>query len=109
MKSYYFEGYSDDSFGEYGVSNIDHDNCASGEPIKFRMLDRKDPDLGFFVTGQYSPSNSACWSISIEPVTESHIPPWPVTVRPAKSGYSMHVGIEAPDDVVIECLEEEAE
>ena len=29
-KKYIFEGYSDDTFGEYGISNIDHDDCGSG-------------------------------------------------------------------------------
>ena len=28
-----FEGYSDDTFGEYGVTNDDYDNSASGKPI----------------------------------------------------------------------------
>lgn len=34
MKTLKFEGYSDDTFGEYGVTNQDVDNCATMEPIQ---------------------------------------------------------------------------
>lgn len=34
MHTLKFHGYSDDTFGEYGVTNQDCDNCASGMPIQ---------------------------------------------------------------------------
>jgi len=37
MQEFKFEGCSDDTFGEYGVTNDDYDNCASGEPIRFQL------------------------------------------------------------------------
>ncbi len=34
MRKLRFEGYSDDTFGEYGLTGDDVDNCASLEPIQ---------------------------------------------------------------------------
>ena len=34
MKTLRFQGYSDDTFGEYGVTNQDVDNCGSCKPIQ---------------------------------------------------------------------------
>lgn len=34
MKTLKFMGYSDDTFGEYGVTNEDVDNCGRGNPIQ---------------------------------------------------------------------------
>lgn len=34
MRTLRFEGYGDDTFGEYGLTRDDVDNCASGTPIQ---------------------------------------------------------------------------
>jgi hypothetical protein len=39
MPTLRFEGYSDDTFGEYAHTNNDYDNCASGESIEFLVED----------------------------------------------------------------------
>ena len=34
MRTLKFHGYGDDTFGEYGVTNQDCDNCANEKPIQ---------------------------------------------------------------------------
>ena len=48
MKTLKFMGYSDDTFGEYGVTNDDIDNCGSGDPIQCVI---EAGDTALIVTG----------------------------------------------------------
>jgi hypothetical protein len=34
MKTLKFHGYGDDTFGEYGITGQDRDNCANEKPIQ---------------------------------------------------------------------------
>ena len=75
MQRMRFEGNSDDTFGEYSLINEDHDNCASGGVIAWKVTERtsifSDDDVsGMIVCGQYSgdswPSDmEATWLIGI--------------------------------------------
>jgi hypothetical protein len=56
MKTLRFEGYSDDTFGEYAVTRDDYDNCASGEPVEFLITAPSLPEAGMVVTGQHCPA-----------------------------------------------------
>jgi len=38
MKTLKFKGYSDDIFGEYGVTNTDYDNCAIDYPEDVKKI-----------------------------------------------------------------------
>lgn len=100
-----FEGCSDDTFGEYGVTKIDDDNASSGRPIVFRVRAEGE---GFYVYGFYDPkgvpeSSPACWIIGIQQLDEDRIiPRWPM--RFEGIGYSPVLFIDAPDDVEVELV-----
>jgi len=58
MKTLWFEGSSDDTFGMTQSANADdYDNGASGEPIEWRVWSPSE-DAGIIVTGQFSPGNT---------------------------------------------------
>lgn len=72
-----FRGYSDDTFGEYGITNQDCDNCASGEPIQCIV------DCGehgsVLVVGQYGSVSmeSGCWLVGLTKTDENKkLPDW---------------------------------
>ena len=98
MKTFKFEGYSDDTFGEYGVTNDDVDNCAKNAPIQCDVI---SSDGQLSVVGHYwiSPSPHGCWTIGIAPIDEDvKIPAWPVRFKLSDEGYSPSMEIDAPDD-----------
>lgn len=102
MKTFRFEGHSDDTFGfECGATGDDYDNCASGKPIRWRVVDADGG--GYLVTGQYSVDETGCWSIAVAPVDEGRAPPWPM--RLSVEGYTMVLEVDATDDATCECLE----
>lgn len=105
MQPLIFHGNSDDTFGEYGRTNEDHDNCASGKPIRFRVA---AADGALFVVGQYSPGNSGAWLVGVEPVDEEEapMPAWPMRMRrpatePRECPYSPTLEIDAPADATV--------
>ena len=102
MKQLIFHGYSDDTFGEYGVFRDDYDNCASGSPIRF-VVEAGGNRL--LVSGQYSPTNSGCWSIAVEPLNEDNMPNWKMYFDKSDCSYSPALCIEVPDDVSLHCME----
>ena len=112
MKNLRFSGNSDDTFGEYGWSMDDYDNCASGEPIEWAVTD--GAGRGVLVSGCYGAHN-ACWAISVLPWSddkkeEPPTPSWPMRIEQPGKGeapYSPVLVIEAPDDVRIRCLQQE--
>lgn len=106
MNELRFEGYSDDTFGEL-TTGIDHDNCANGRPMLFKVC---SGDEGLIVHGQYNNltwPNSApgCWMIGVQQLEEDvPLPAWPMRFETGKSGYTPTLIIEAPDDVEIKYL-----
>lgn len=100
--TYCFNGYSDDTFGEYGVTNDDYDNCASGKPIRWRLTDEQGN--GLLVIGQYG-CNGADWLIGVEPLDDGPLPPWPIRIEQSDVPYSPALIIEAPDRCSLVCLE----
>lgn len=106
MKKFRFQGYSDDTFGEYEATGIDYDNCASMKPIRFQ-LDSNEGSM--IVIGQYSRIETGCWDIGIAQVEVDcdkylPIPNWNMSF--SSSEYSVILDIEVPDDTTIRCLEE---
>lgn len=96
MKTLKFQGYSDDTFGEYGVTNDDCDNCANGKPI--HCLITAD-DGAMFVTGLYSVNPiGGVWTIGISQLDEDvKIPAWPIRFTTSDTGYSPVLEIDVPD------------
>lgn len=103
-----FHGYSDDTFGEYGRTKDDFDNCASGKPIDWAVTDASG--CGVLVSGQYGKHNS-CWSIAVTPWSDEEepaTPPWPMRIEPPTgedTPYSPVLVIEAPEGVTVRCLQ----
>jgi hypothetical protein len=104
MKLLRFEGYSDDTFGEYGITNEDHDNCASGKRIVFKVWSPGEND-GLFVVGQYCPGPLTGWMVGVGRLNEDDdcpLPPWSMFIGRAERPYTPTLIIEAPDDVTVE-------
>ena len=77
MKTLEFYGNSDDTFGEYGLTGQDCDNCGSGKPIQCIV------DCGergrVMVVGQCSDASmgSGCWLVGLTKVDEyDELPDW---------------------------------
>jgi hypothetical protein len=112
MKTLRFEGSSDDTFGEM-TTREDYDNCASGEPIIFKVFS-KAADEGFYVVGQYCPGPLTGWMIGVgrhHEDDDAHMPAWPMRIEQSlgkhPTPYSPTLIIEAPDDVTVEHVEED--
>jgi hypothetical protein len=103
-----FEGYSDDTFGEYLLTGDDFDNCASGAPIRWRVT---HPDVlgGVIVVGQYAPGDASGWLIGVVPFSPGRddvpLPAWPMWFERGEFAYSPALYIEAPEGVEVTCLE----
>ena len=103
MKTLRFIGHSDDTFGEYGLTNDDYDNCASGEGIEF-LVHSEACNERLVVVGHYcnSDNNKGTWMIGLrqeEEEDDSAATVWPL--RWTTEDYSMILEIDAPDDVVV--------
>ena len=104
MKAFKFQGYSDDTFGEYNITNDDYDNCASGEPIQYLL---QTPDgAGIIVTGLYGHkiNKSVLWMIGVEAVSEQKTIDWEITIKPNHEGYRNQLIVIAPDNAKLTCL-----
>src|SRR5687767_1544276 len=98
------EGSSDDTFGVYGAGpDDDYDNCASCEPIVFRVSSVSDGSL--LIVGQYAPKFAGgVWLVGIVPDAsddEHPIPEWPMHFQRSERPYSPQLIIEAPNDVTV--------
>ena len=106
MKTLKFAGASDDTFGDE-ETGTDHDNCANGKPMVFRVLSSSVAE-GLFVWGQYSgrdwpASAPGCWVVGVQQLEEDvPLPGWPIRFETAPNGYSPLLLIDAPDDVTVE-------
>ena len=113
MKTLRFEGYSDDTFGEYGVTDDDFDNCASGKPIEWIVTSPSQPGVGLVVTGQHCPGMAGSWLIGIASYdpefNDNALPSWPARyvpdLRRARGQRNPVLEIEVPDDFNLRCVQ----
>jgi hypothetical protein len=110
VKTLRFEGYSDDTFGEYALTNEDFDNCASGKPVEILV---EAGGERMVVVGQYCPGQCGGWMIGVShhrdtDADEHHLPDWPMRIERAERTYTPALVIEAPDDVVLRRLTRKA-
>lgn len=114
MPTLRFEGYSDDTFGEFSHFRADYDNCASGEPIEYLVLGPAidgQEQLGIVVTGQYCPGESGGWLIGVANYDPAYadipFPKWPIRIEPQnyRDNFGPSLVIDAPDGVTIKCLQ----
>ncbi len=98
MKTLYFSGHSDDTFGE-STTGIDYDNCANGKPITFKVSAGSDC---VFVTGTYR--DNGCWEIGVCQADEDDVPLFPMSLY--FGGYSAVLKMDVPDWVEIEHVPE---
>lgn len=100
-----FEGYSDDTFGEYGVTGEDIDNCGTMEPIQCVVDGGGYGQL--MVIGQYSKAScsNGCWMIGISKVEEEDVlPDWKISLLQGDMEYSPVFGRTEKVDVSWEKL-----
>lgn len=99
MKTLEFYGNSDDTFGEYGVTSQDCDNCGSGKPIQCVV------DCGergrVLVVGQYNDATmgSGCWIIGVTKADEydETFPDWNFRYKESEVPYSPALMMDLPD------------
>ena len=97
MRTLIFHGYSDDTFGEYGITNQDCDNCSNGKPIQCVV------DCGergrVLVVGQYSnvSMNNGCWLVGMTKVNEwEELPDWNFRYEKCDCSYSSALLMDLP-------------
>ena len=111
MKPLRFHGYSDDTFGEYGRTGQDFDDCGEGQIRICRVQDPRGEGLhviGVYPTmpGRWPRDFPACWTVGIAPLVENgHLPPWPMIWY--QDGYTPVLELDAPADVTLEWMQEE--
>lgn len=94
MKTLKFMGYGDDTFGEYGTTKDDIDNCASCEPIQCVI---EADGTALVVTGQYDRNGTGTWDIGISLQDEDlSYPDW--DMRISFEEYTTVLEIDVPDD-----------
>ena len=112
MPTLRFQGYSDDTFGEYELTKDDFDNCASGEPIDY-LVTHPDFAGGVIVTGQHGRTaedeqTSMAWQIGVAPHdpedADTPMPDWPIRIVNGDRGYSPALLIDVPAGVIVSCL-----
>lgn len=97
-----FKGYSDDTFGEYGITGEVVDNCGTMEPIQCIVDGGECGRL--MVIGQYSKAScgNGCWMIGISKVEEEDVlPDWKISLLQGDMGYSPALELELPDGVEV--------
>jgi hypothetical protein len=108
MKTCKFEGFSDYTFGEHNAFNDDHDNCANGKPIVWKLTSGPACDMqGMYVIGQYNGNDfpeslPGCWTIGVMQLDEDiPLPAWPMEFAKGTLGYSPRLIIDVPDNAVL--------
>src|SRR5690554_1069748 len=105
-KTLVFQGYSDDTFGEYRETNVDYDNSASGRPIVFEVVSgRGKKREGLLAIGQYCPEGAGGWLVGVAPHPDigdgdGPIPEWPITIERSERSYSPSLVIEVPANAI---------
>jgi len=108
MKTFMFEGCSDDTFGECTPRGDDYDNCASGEPIEWLLTSPGGVQL--LVVGQFCPGAATGWLIGVARADESDdvpIPDWPIRIVPGVREYTPRLIVDAPDGTTMICIQRE--
>lgn len=103
-----FAGYSDDTFGEYALTNDDFDNSASGKPIEWLVTAPDGEQL--LVVGQYCPGAANGWLVGVARYgddDEADMPEWPMSIGPGERSYSPALLLSAPVGSTIRCLQRE--
>lgn len=105
MKTYAFEGYSDDIFAEVNVTNYEVDNCANGKPIQFTLVD-PTTNRGICITGHYNSPIGNQWVIGVSSYDpeckDIPIPEWPIRiVRSTECSHTPRLEIDAPDNCLL--------
>lgn len=97
-KKYIFEGYSDDTFGEYGITSIDHDDGGAGS-IRGFIVSRPGGE-GVLITGQYN--SKGMWHIGMSLLDEEqplNKDEWQIYFEPnEEAAYRNRLVVNAPDD-----------
>jgi hypothetical protein len=104
MKQFKFESYSDDTFGEYGITDDDFNSCADDTPISYKL---STPDgTGIIVTGRFSPDTdvSGCWEIGVHAIDDEKPVDWKISMNLAQKAYRNQLIVIAPDDAELICL-----
>lgn len=100
-----FEGYSDDTFGEYGQTNIDY--SASGKPIEFLV---RQGDEAVVVVGQYCPGNCGGWLVGVASYdpegNDVPLPSWPMRLVPGERPYTSALEVDVGPQWRLDCLTE---
>jgi len=105
MRELQFAGYSDDTFGLINDTKVDHDNCASGKPIVFKVYRESNDKEGMFVVGQYNAiPYCGAWLIGVSQLDDGMpLPAWVTDVSQAEHNeYTSIFTLCVPDDAVIE-------
>ena len=99
-KTLIFYGSGDDTFGEYGVTREDVDNCGSRKPI--RCIINCGERGRLMVVGQYM--DNGCWMAGANKVDEDDIfPDWKISIRQSEdTPYSTELRIVVPADFKLE-------
>lgn len=97
MKTLKFEGGSDDTFGEYGITQEEVDNSSRNSPIQC-VISSKEGSL--VVVGHYNiHPNDGCWTIGISLLNEGEsMPSWSTRFTMRDCNYSPTLEIDVPDD-----------
>ncbi len=103
MKTFVFEGHSDDIFQ---VTGSKRDEAYSyDEPAKYIIKDESNEKIGLVVSGQYT--EGGCWRISTEVIDDlfdefngiNPLEDWEFSIDPS-SGYGSKLTVIAPESVV---------
>ena len=90
------EGYSDDTFGEYETTTIDHDDCGVGSIRIYRIIDPEG--VGLDICGQYNPKGTpGYWRINVQVDETDSLPDWPISIKRGERSYSPALIVDAPE------------
>lgn len=99
MRTLRFEGYSDDTFGEYGLTGDNVDNCGNMNPIQCIVDCGEQGRL--MVIGQYSRAScsNGCWMVGVSKVEEyDDFPNWNMRlIEAVETKYSTALEIDLPE------------
>lgn len=103
-KKYVFEGCSDDTFGEYGITNIDHDDGAEHTIRHFTV--KRPSGEGVLITRQYAVSGT--WHIGMSILDENkplNKDEWQFYFEPnEEAAYRNRLIVNAPDDADVQFI-----
>lgn len=103
-----FQGYSDDTFGEYGRRNVDFCDNGSGTAIEWLITSPDGEQL--LVVGQYGKGAATGWVVGVAPWDpdgdDETMPDWPISIEQSERAYSPALFVSAPKGSTLRCLQE---